>query len=207
MAARLSGLLIVLPGALISFGAIFILSGCTPAPQISQYTVPKPEMIETPVKAAGSTATSRPSAPRPQQPAPSTDSLTYDLPAGWKEIAPRPLTLKAFEVVDGEQRIEITISVAGGDLVGNMNRWRGQIGLPPVDDAEIEKALQSREINGLPGKFMEVHQAEDAPARQSILGIMIPEGEHAWFIKLRGHTSLAEREREQFESFAKSVKW
>jgi hypothetical protein len=184
---------------------IWFLAGCSPKPQVARYTVPKPESIETPV------TPTRPAGGMPPgmgaAKAPSTDNLTFEMPAEWKEKPAGSFNLKAFEVLDGKDRVDITISLAGGDLIQNMNRWRGQIGLAEVSAAEIEAALKPLEVNGLPAQFIEVHQAEDTPNRQTIMGVVVPEGGQTWFIKLRGATSLAERERERFEAFAKSVKW
>jgi hypothetical protein len=185
---------------------VIFLAGCRPEPQIARYTVPKPESIETPAREpkmpSGAAARPSPSAN------PQGENLKFETPAGWREIPPSSgFTLKALEAVKDDQRIEVTISVAGGDMTQNMNRWRAQIGLPEVPAAEIEAAFKPREINGLPGQFIEIHQPESAEARQSILGYVVPEGDQTWFIKLRGSTALAEQERENLEAFAQSVKW
>ena len=82
-----------------------------------------------------------------------------------------------------------------------------QVGLPKATAAEIEAELKPSEVNGLPAKFIEIHQPEDAAKRQSIMGYVVPEGDRMWFIKLRGSSALAEQERENLAAFAKSVKW
>jgi len=181
-------------------------AGCQPPPQIARYTVPKPESIETPAREPMKPANAG-MRPTPAENS-SSENLKFETPTGWKEIPPSSgIILKALEVVDGDQRIEVTISAAGGDFTQNMNRWRSQIGLPEATPAEIEAALKPREINGLPAKFIEIHQPESAANRQSIMGYVIPDGAQTWFIKLRGSTTLAEREREHLEAFAKSVQW
>lgn len=186
------------PGITLLMLSVLVLTGCEPQAQITSYTVPKPESVETPPN--------KPFRPAPPAPAPTAD-IQFELPEGWKEIPAKQFTIKAFEVVDGDDRLEITISRAGGAMDDNMNRWRGQIGLPRVPAAEIEAAFQPREVNGQPGQFIELHQAEDAENRQSIVGIVIPEGDQTWFFKVRGPTKLAERERKNFETFAQSVRW
>jgi hypothetical protein len=184
---------------------LLAVAGCQPAAKITSYTVPKPETVETPPnKPAGGGGMPPMSRPGAES---SADSLQAEAPEGWKEGPPKQFTLKFYEVVDGDERLEISLSRAGGDMSANMNRWRGQIGLPPASSEELEAAFQPREVNGLPAKFIEMHQAEGADNRQSILGVVVPEGNQTWFIKLRGSTKLAEREREHFEAFAKSVRW
>lgn len=172
--------------------------GCQPEAQITSYTVPKPESIETSPK--------KPFRPMASAPAAPSADIEFELPEGWKEIPAKQFTLKAFEVVDADDRLDITISRAGGKMDDNMNRWRGQIQLPPTTLAEIEAEFKPREVNSLPAQFIEMHQ-KDSEAPQSIIGIVIPEGDQTWFLKVRGSTKLAEREREHFEAFAKSVRW
>jgi hypothetical protein len=174
--------------------------------EIASYSTPKPESIETPLKKPTLPPGMSPGMMRPPTGSP-TPEVKAEAPEGWREKGPGPLTLKGWEVVDGDQKVDITISVAGGDLTQNMNRWRGQVGLAEVSADEIEGALKPSEINGMPAKFIEIHQPGDAADRQSILGFVIPDGDQTWFIKLRGSTTLAERERERFEAFAKAVTW
>jgi hypothetical protein len=173
--------------------------GCQPEPTITSYTVPKPESVETPPKRPPPSLT-------PMASAPSTN-VQFDLPEGWREMPAKQFILKAFEVVDGDDRLEITISRAGGRLADNVNRWRGQIGLPSEPAETIEASLKPREVNGKPAHFVEMHQPEGAEKRESIIGIVVPDGDQTWFLKVRGSTPLVEREREQFEAFAKSVRW
>lgn len=186
--------------ALLPLAALVLaVTGCQPEAQITSYTVPKPELIETPPK--------KPFRPAPAASSSESADIQFELPEGWKEIPAKQFTLKAFEVVDGDDRLDITISRAGGKMDDNMNRWRGQIGLPPTSLADIEASFKPCEVNGLPGHFIEMHQGEKAEARESIIGIVIPQGDQTWFLKVRGSTKLAERERENFDSFAKSVRW
>ena len=50
----------------------------------------------------------------------------------------------AFEIEDGEQRVEMTVidlSVRAGGLLPNVNRWRGQIQLEKVTQEELDAEL------------------------------------------------------------------
>ncbi len=173
---------------------------------IASYSAPKPESIETPLDKPKGPAGLMPGMMN-RPPAAANDKLEFEKPEGWTETAGNQFSLKAFEVVEGDERIDITVSATGGDLLANMDRWRMQVGLPGFTEEEFAKAFQTREVNGLPAQFIEMHSAKDAEKKQSILGVVVPAGERTWFIKLRGSTSLAERERERFEAFAKSLTW
>jgi hypothetical protein len=171
---------------------------------ITSYTTPKPESILTAVASPKLPGGMPPRVP--SNPPPSTD-LNVAAPKEWTPTAGNQFSLKAYEVVDGDDRIDITVSATGGELLLNMNRWRGQVGLPDFTQAELADALKPREVNGMSAMFIEMHSPETAANKQSILGVVVPDGDRTWFIKLRGSTKLAEQERQRFEDFAKSLSW
>jgi len=172
---------------------------------ITSYTTPKPESIATAVATPEVPGGIPPRLPN-SDPPPSTD-LKFEAPKEWTPTAGNGISLQAFEVVDGTERIDITLSRTGGGLLDNMNRWRGQVGLPPVKQDELAEALKPREVNGMTAMFIEMHSPDDAAKKESIFGVMVPEEGQTWFVKLRGSTKLAEQERERFEAFAKSLSW
>ncbi len=107
--------------------------------------------------------------------------------------------------------MDITVSSAGGDLHSNVNRWRGQIGLAPVDRAELAKTAQKIDTFGTSGDYVELVGPESADKhiadkRRTILGVRADAGEGTWFVKLIGDSELAAREKSNFEAFVKSLK-
>lgn len=188
--------------------AVVAAAGCKPQDQIATYSTPKPESIEPIAQPAGGMPAMPPrTGSRPTTPPAGKPEVKFAKPEGWQESAGTPFSVAAFEVVDGDQRIETTVSPTGGDLLANMNRWRDQIGAPHLTSEEMEKAFQPREVNGQTAKFIEMHSPETAPKKDTILGVVIEDGDRTWFVKLRGSTALANRERENFEAFARSLKW
>jgi hypothetical protein len=39
-----------------------------------------------------------------------------------------------------------------------------------------------------------------------ILGVIVPRGDHSWFVKMRGAASAVAREKSNFEAFVRSLK-
>ena len=141
-------------------------------------------------------------APAEQPGADAKDSgLKYDKPEEWTEAPPKQFQLARFLAKDGEQTAEIAVSRAGGVRAANINRWRGQLGLNPLSPEELKQAGQPFEVGSKKGELIEI-VAED----RALLGVMIPDGDQSWFIKLTGHAALAVKERTRFEAFAKSLK-
>lgn len=142
---------------------------------------------------------------KPARDAPS--DLTYEVPAGWSPGTMNAMRIAAFEVKDGDQKIEITIATAGGDLLANVNRWRGQIGLNDTTQSELDQQIKQLKVDKLSGDYIELTGPADAPKRQSIYGVVMKHAGQTWFFKLVGDTALAEREKAHFESFVQSVKF
>ncbi len=116
----------------------------------------------------------------------------------------------AFEVASTAGRVEITLidlDRAAGDRLANINRWRGQVGLPPITEAELPKAITSVSIAGQMGDFVELPGDPAAEKAQSILGVIFDRGEQTWFLKLQGSPELAVAEKEHFLAFASSLKF
>ncbi|HEY2410817.1 MAG TPA: hypothetical protein VGI40_01160 [Pirellulaceae bacterium] len=149
-----------------------------------------------PVNGSSSVATAKSSA---------SNDLKFEAPSEWSPGKPNAFSLAAFRVVDGDKHIEITVSTAGGDLLSNVNRWRGQLKLPPIDAAELAKAAKKIDTLGSTGDYVEIVGPE-AAKRETILGVQTEAGGRTWFVKLKGDAELAEREKPRFETFVKSLK-
>ena len=90
---------------------------------------------------------------------------------------------------------------AGGDF-SNVNRWRGQVGLAPVDEAELVKLAQPVEVASQPAALYE--QAGDAIR---ILAVIQHRDGTAWFFKMTGDSQLVAQSKRAFVDFLKSVQF
>ena len=101
--------------------------------------------------------------------------------------------------------MEISISSAGGALADNINRWRGQVGLEPIDEQELASSLGSTEVFGLKAGQIQI-VGPPGEKQQAILGVIAPSGRTNWFIKLKGPVKPALEQKKNFEEFVKSLK-
>jgi hypothetical protein len=152
-----------------------------------------------------------PAAPKPPAaPAAAGNKLEWTAPPGWKSISPGPFASAAFEVVDGDAKLKVTISplpTQGNDLLANVNRWRGQVGLPELGAADLPATLTKIPVLGGEANLVRLDgAAPGGGAKTSIHGVIAVDGDRTWFIKLQGPTDLATREQARFEEFAKSLK-
>ncbi len=128
--------------------------------------------------------------------------FTYTLPAGWQDAPLRTFQLAAFTAGTGTEAVTISVATAGGDLAGNINRWRGQVGLEPVGEQEIAASAKSLTVDGSPAMYFVVEGEKD-----SILGVIAERGGRQWFIKANGPKGAVASERERFEAFTQSLKF
>ena len=95
------------------------------------------------------------------------------------------------------------LGVGAASLLPNVNRWRGQLQMQRITQADLEGDLQPIRVGGAEGKFVELH----GPAGKSTVGVIVVHGNSAWFFKMTGDTELAKRETQNFKAFAQSVKF
>lgn len=92
----------------------------------------------------------------------------------------------------------------GGDLA-NVNRWRGQISLGPINAATL--ADSTIQVAGQDLTLTVVEMANpDLPEPQRILGALVFFEGNTWFFKLMGPDALVASEKANFISLLKTVK-
>ncbi|MGH7946525.1 MAG: hypothetical protein ACREH8_04085 [Opitutaceae bacterium] len=133
--------------------------------------------------------------------------LTWTAPPHWKPKPGSAMRKGSFAVAGDGGEADISITAfpgdAGGDLA-NLNRWRAQIKLPPVTQAEFEAAARRMEKNGL--RMTVVDLVGDGTDAQRIMGAMIPHGGATWFVKVMGPDALVAKEKPAFLAFLETIK-
>lgn len=159
---------------------LLVASGCETKTEIQSYRVSKPD-------AAAS---------------------KYEVPEGWVLGKVGGMRKAAFTVAEGEKKVEITVidlPPMAGDVLANVNRWRGQVGLEPVTPKELKEQLTTIKVDSLDGSYVELIGPPKDDRRPAILGVIVPTRGRVWFLKLTGDAELAAREKKRFEEFVKSV--
>lgn len=128
-------------------------------------------------------------------------SLAWKAPAGWRQMPASGMRRATF-VVPGPAELSV-ISLpgdAGGELA-NVNRWRGQVGLPAWGEADFKKAAV--QVTAPAGAFTVVDLAGGA---QRMAAAMLTRGGETWFFKLLGPDAAVGAALPAFKSFLESVK-
>ena len=131
-----------------------------------------------------------------------TSQLDGKPPEHWKPGPVKGMRKANFSFDRDGKLVEITVIPAGGNMLANVNRWRGQIQLPPVSEADLDKSLQPIEADGLTGSYIELFGP-----REAILAAIFAKGQTQWFVKLKGDAAVAKNEVAPFKAFSESLKF
>ncbi len=151
---------------------------------------PAPEPASTPAPAY-----------TPAAPVAASGELTWTAPAGWQAKDLGPMR-KASYTVGGEADFSVIAfpGEAGGDLA-NINRWRGQVQLPPLDAAQL--AAETESVAGQGGLTFTV--VDFAGGGTRITGAILPHAGQSYFFKLTGPDAIVAAAKPEFLAFLKSV--
>ncbi len=138
--------------------------------------------------------------------------LVWDTPEGWTEQPATQFRDVNFTVGErGEAEVYVSrMPGTAGGLAANINRWRGQMGLEPISEEEVEalptvKLFESdATFIKLDGEFTGMGGA-GAQKDFRMLGLMLNTPGGAVFVKMTGPRTLVEREEKNFLSFAESL--
>jgi hypothetical protein len=145
-------------------------------------------------------------APGPNDNSAAQPQLHWTLPSGWTEAAPGAMSIASFKV-SGQNGAEAEVSVvplpgsAGGDTA-NVNRWRGQVGLPAATADELQKMGEAVQIGDQPATLYDIVGSDNA---KRILGVMQDRSGTTWFFKMTGEAGLVEQQKPEFTAFLKSL--
>lgn len=135
-------------------------------------------------------------------PLPSTPTgpaaLAWTLPKGWTET--RPGGMRVATLVPPISGVDISVTAlpgpAGGELA-NVNRWRGQIGLEPVDDAGLARL---RTAVKAPAGTLSMYDftSDGATATRMVVALFTAKTGSTWFLKMTGEAKAVGQVRPDF---------
>jgi hypothetical protein len=132
----------------------------------------------------------------------------WQVPGAWQEVSGGQFLVAKFVItwIDGwEASVNVSSSDGdGGGLAPNVNRWRGQLGLPPQDEIPTTSFSVSRgqaQLVDLPGTNAQTGQ----PAE--LVGVVVTQPDRTWFYKLMGHPAVVAAQKNAFTTFVKGVQY
>lgn len=183
---------------------LLLITGCRDA-KIRSYTIAKEERRPIPTPVAPMSGTVDRGAP---------PALHWQAPEGWQQQTGSSMRVASFAITapDG-RRADMAVTTFPGDVGGdfaNVNRWRGQLQLTPIAEAELPAALAQLDLPA--GHFQQIDIVSDAPLidgkqKARILGAWLKQPERTWFFKLAGEDTLVASQRDAFLNFLRTVRF
>lgn len=139
------------------------------------------------------------------------DHIKWDTPEDWLlDPAPPAFAIASFIVKEAKDTFRMTVtplSGTGGGALANINRWRRQVGLPPVQKLDDQPAMQL-DVAGSPSAILDlIGPAEPSREAKRILVALVARRQQTWFFKMVGPHSVVEGQKKAFEQFLRSVRF
>jgi hypothetical protein len=135
---------------------------------------------------------------------------TWTVPPDWQPTPPAQFLLAEYAISGpGDAKAKVNVAELkgeGGGLLANVNRWRDQIGLAPIDENELAKQAQPLAAPG--GKvsmvdFTGVDAETKKPTR--LIGAMVEREGPSWFYKLMGDPPIVTKQKSAFVTFIQAA--
>jgi hypothetical protein len=169
------------------------------APAAAQTAAPGADM-------AAVTAAATPSVP--------TDLINsmWTVPAGWQSVTPSQFLLAQFIIQANGAQAEVNVSQLageGGGLLANVNRWRRQLGLPPVSQEEdFSKMVDSLTVPGGQVQVVDFNGTNVKTGQAArLVGVVLPRNGQTWFYKLMGDPGVVAAQKDAFLKFIQSARY
>ena len=132
--------------------------------------------------------------------------IKWRTPENWTAVSPSSMRYASFIAsADNGEKIDISVVTFpgdGGSDPDNINRWRGQIGLPPLERNAVSSQIaplkttdaifSTTDIVGTKGRTIAAWTRHDG---------------RAWFFKATGPSAAVEKEKPNFVKFIESVRF
>jgi hypothetical protein len=135
----------------------------------------------------------------------------WTVPADWQEVPASQFLLAEYSIADTNgAKAEVNVaelSGNGGGVLANVNRWRGQIGLDPVDETGLAKVTTTMDITGGQATLVDLTGTDANGQPTRLVAVIVPMGNQTWFYKLMGDEKIVDREKDAFTKFVQTARY
>ncbi len=134
------------------------------------------------------------------------EEIHWHAPANWQAAPGSSLRLANFRIPEAGPSAECYVVILAGDGGGeaaNVNRWRGQLGLEPLDAAAIAREGKDGRAGAGPYRYFRV--VNPAQPGKAMLAAILPLGGRTAFVKLLAPADKIDALTPQFVAFCDSL--
>jgi hypothetical protein len=133
------------------------------------------------------------------------DNPDWTVPAGWNSTEGSAMRRASFAADGPGGPVDIAVTSFPGDVGGlaaNLNRWRRQIGLPPLAPGEVESAVTRHAVADKEAVLCRM----EGETQATMAAIFQHDG-NSWFLKMTGPRSSVAANAESFNQFVETVRF
>ena len=136
---------------------------------------------------------------------------TWTVPANWSEGQLAQFLVAKF-IIAGADGAAAAVNVSslagdGGGLLANVNRWRAQLGLAPLAEADLAN-LPVIDASGSKATLIEFSGTDARTGKPAkLFGVVLPLGGQTWFYKLMGDENIVAQQKDALIQFVQSAKY
>jgi hypothetical protein len=136
----------------------------------------------------------------------------WEVPSNWKETPGGQFLVAKFlltGVADAQATVNVSMSPGdGGGMLANLNRWRNQVGLGPMAEADLAKETQPLELPAGKASLADITGRDPRNGQQArLVAVVIPRSSGTWFYKLMGNAEVVQQEKDAFIKFVQSARY
>ena len=131
--------------------------------------------------------------------------IKWQMPSGWSEVPASAMRYASFSAGANDNKVDVSIVTfpgEGGSDADNVNRWRQQIGLPPMNPSAVATEIEPLTSEGAPFSIVDI-----AGTNARTLAAWTRRDGHVWFFKATGPNAAVEKEKSNFVKFIQSVRF
>jgi len=136
-------------------------------------------------------------------------TVVWEVPEDWEVLPASGIAMASFRPA-GRPDTQCTVTVlggTGGGLAANVNRWRDQLGLEPLDERAVAN-LPRVPVLGAMATVVEMHGSPgtDGDDSSALMGLIVPVEGMTLFVKMTGPSDAIVAEQQAFEAFCHSLR-
>ena len=128
--------------------------------------------------------------------------FNWTVPKDWKAVPAGEMQAARFSVAANNGKADVFVSVFPSDTGGtlaNVNRWRKQLGLGPVEEKDLAQSVAPLDPANPQAVLVDLTNGS-----RRLTGAIVPRDGKYWFYKLLGDAGTVGAEKDAFATFAKS---
>lgn len=133
--------------------------------------------------------------------------IKFATPDNWQQLARGTMGSRSYQFGDASDPVVVKLSDfppvgSMADPLANINRWRGQLGQPPLDEDSIKQHTEAVVVSDVDGVLASMEHPDQSTA---MLAAMVVKLDQVWFFQMTGTPAGVAAHRDEFINWLGTV--